>query len=34
MGVIVTRQTSSGATSGSGAYTLLEKLSNEMEMEF
>ena len=34
MGVIVTRQTSSGATSGSGAYTLLEKLANEMEMDF
>jgi hypothetical protein len=36
MGVIVTRQTTgsgSGSASG-GAYTLLEKLSMEMEMEF
>lgn len=36
MGVIVTRNTSSGGgvVSGSGAYTQLEKLANEMEMEF
>ncbi len=35
MGVIVTRQTTgSGSASGGGAYTLLEKLANEMEMEF
>ena len=35
MGVIVTRQTTgSGSASGSGAYTLLEKLANEMEMDF
>ena len=36
MGVIVTRQTtgSGSASGGSGAFTLLEKLSFEMEMEF
>jgi len=35
MGVIVTRQTTgSGSASGSGAFSLLEKLSLEMEMEF
>jgi len=36
MGVIVTRNISTGSSgaSGSGAYTQLEKLANEMEMEF
>ena len=36
MGVIVTKQTSTGGTSvsGAGAYTQLEKLAMEMEMEF
>jgi len=34
MGVIVTRQTTGRPTTGSGAYTVLEKLSMEMEMEF
>jgi hypothetical protein len=35
MGVIVTRHTTgSSSVSGSGAYTQLEKLANEMELEF
>ena len=36
MGVIVTRNISTGSSgaSGSGAYSTLEKLANEMELEF
>jgi len=34
MGVIVTRQTTGRPVTGSGAYTVLEKLAMEMEMEF
>ena len=36
MGVIVTRNlsTGTGGASGSGAYSVLEKLANEMELEF
>ena len=34
MGVIVTRQTTGSGSASGGAYTLLEKLANEMEMEF
>jgi hypothetical protein len=34
MGVIVTKQTTSAGASGTGAYSVLEKLANEMELEF
>jgi hypothetical protein len=34
MGVIVTRQTTGSGSASGGAYTLLEKFANEMEMSF